>query len=97
MSSDLRSVEITEAGMDTYRDQVATVPTVRRRRLSWRYRAGWRFTYVMLNAYGPAQLGGNGQPDPRALMRRDRAERVRALEVQRPTAAPGAPLAITSG
>lgn len=51
----------------------------RRRRLGLWYRAGWRFNYMMLNAYGPAQLGGQGQPDPRVLMRQERAERVRAL------------------
>lgn len=67
--------------MNTAVNQQPTTPKLRRRRrLGLWYRAGWRFNYMMLGAYGPAQLGGDGQPDPRVLMRQERAELVRALE-----------------
>ena len=67
--------------MNTALNQQPTTPKARRRRrLGFWYRAGWRFNYMMLGAYGPAQLGGDGQPDPRVLMQLERAERVRALE-----------------
>jgi len=59
--------------------QAADAKPQRHRRLGLWYRAGWRFNYVMLGVYGPAQLGGDGQPDPRVLMRQERADRARAL------------------
>lgn len=65
--------------MSTAPNQESTAPKAQRRRLSLWYRAGWRFNYLMLGAYGPAQLGGEGQPDPRALMQLERAGRLRAL------------------
>ena len=68
--------------MNTDLNQKTTTPKVlRRRRLGLWYRVSWRLNYLLLGAYGPAQLGGDGQPDPRVLMRLERAERVRALDV----------------
>lgn len=43
------------------------------------YRIGWRLNFIALSAYGPAELGGVGQPDPRRRMRQERAARVAAL------------------
>jgi len=63
----------------TLSQQAASAKPQRRRRLGLWYRAGWRFNYVMLGAYGPAQLGGDGQPDPRVAMRQERSELVQAL------------------
>lgn len=73
--------------MHTQSPATASTPP-RRRRLGLWYRAGWRFNYIMLGAYGPAQLGGAGQPDPRVVMREERAERVRALNAGGPPARP---------
>lgn len=57
-----------------------TAPAFRRpAQLPLRYRIGWRLNYIALSAYGPAELGGAGQPDPRRRMRQERADRVAAL------------------
>lgn len=69
-------------GLD--QQKATTTPPRGRRRLGLWYRAGWRFNYMMLGAYGPAQLGGQGQPDPRVLMRQERAARVQALNAGTP-------------
>jgi hypothetical protein len=61
----------------------------RPRRLGLWYRVGWRLNYMILSAYGPAELGGTGQPDPRVQMRQARAERVLALRPA--TLGPAAP------
>lgn len=52
----------------------------RRRRLGIGYRIGWCLNYALLNAYGPADLGGPGQPDPRVAMRAERALRTSRLQ-----------------
>lgn len=63
--------------------------TAGRRRLSLWYRMGWRFNYAMLNTYGPAELGGAGQPDPRAEMRKARELRSRAVQPDPPVIGTG--------
>ena len=51
------------------------------RRLGLRYRIAWRLNYLLLSTYGPAELGGTDQPDPRRQMREERAARTAALTV----------------
>jgi hypothetical protein len=62
------------------REPPATTARARHPRLGLWYRTGWRLNYMLLGAYGPAQLGGEGQPDPRTVMVEERAERQRALD-----------------
>lgn len=64
-------------------------------RLPLRYRIGWRLSDLALSAYGPAEPGGEGQPDPHRRMRQERAARAGAATLavergcQRRWAAPG--------
>ena len=45
--------------------------------LTVRYRVGWRLTYMLLHVGGPPTM--DADRDPRRLMRRERAEKVRRL------------------
>jgi hypothetical protein len=47
--------------------------TSRNEGLSHWYRFGWRVRYILLNVFGPAQLGDN---DPSTALRRERQSRV---------------------
>jgi hypothetical protein len=49
--------------------------------LSIAYRVGYRIRYLMLSLFGPAQLGGDA--DPQERLRHERAARVAAARAAR--------------
>lgn len=49
--------------------------------LSWAYRCFWRFQYVLLSVFGPAQL--SDRQDPRRQLERQRAAKVAAARAAR--------------
>ena len=69
----------THEAADDSADAAGNRSPVPPRRLGLRYRIAWRLNYLLLSTYGPAALGGTGQPDPRRRMREERAARTAAL------------------